>query len=168
MPNSTIVPTAWSFKIIPRLQQPRFTDCEAYGNGGDATGSSPNQSNWTGAPITIPAGTDVEWMSSGGVGGSWTALSFEQSDYIQPDGTGAVSLHSISGTVRLHPGGTGAVQWVSDSQTTGCTITIGAGTPQNVVSAPPGSDYRNLTGGAGTVFWVKQTGTGSTGWVAVA
>jgi hypothetical protein len=37
-----------------------------------------------------------------------------------------------------------------------------------VVTAPPGSDYRNLAGGAGSVFWIKQTGTGATGWVAIA
>jgi hypothetical protein len=36
------------------------------------------------------------------------------------------------------------------------------------VSAPPGSDYRNLTGAAGSVFWIKQSGTGSSGWLAVA
>ena len=100
--------------------------------------------------------------------GQWTALSFQQSDYLQPDGTGAVALHSVSGNVRLHPGGSGTVQWVSDSESTGCTTTIGAGTPQGVVSAPPGSDYRNLTGAAGSVFWIKQTGTGNTGWIAVA
>jgi hypothetical protein len=36
------------------------------------------------------------------------------------------------------------------------------------VTAPPGSDYRNLTGSAGSVFWIKQFGTGNTGWFAVA
>jgi hypothetical protein len=37
-----------------------------------------------------------------------------------------------------------------------------------VVAAPPGSDYRNLAGGVGSTLWVKQTGTGNTGWFAVA
>ena len=57
---------------------------------------------------------------------------------------------------------------LSDTQSTGCIATIGTGSPQGVVAAPPGSDYRNLAGGAGSTLWVKQTGTGSTGWFAVA
>jgi hypothetical protein len=34
--------------------------------------------------------------------------------------------------------------------------------------APPGSDYRNLNGGAGQTFWLKQSGVDSTGWIAIA
>jgi hypothetical protein len=101
-------------------------------------------------------------------GTEWVALNFQQSDYVVPDGLGGVALHSVSGNVALHPAGSGAVQWVSDSESTGCTTTIGSGSPQGVVTAPPGSDYRNLTGSAGSVFWIKQSGTGNTGWFAVA
>jgi hypothetical protein len=138
-----------------------------------SAGSSPSQVNWTGAPITIPAGTDIEWMFSGGMSGQWTALNFQQSDYVVPNGSGGVALQSVvidgvGGNVILHPAGSGAVQWVSDTESTGCTTTIGSGTPQGVVTAPPGSDYRNLTGSAGSVFWIKQSGTGNTGWFAVA
>lgn len=39
------------------------------------------------------------------------------------------------------------------------------GTPESMVAAPIGSTARRLDGGAGTSFYVKQTGTGSTGWV---
>jgi hypothetical protein len=41
-------------------------------------------------------------------------------------------------------------------------VTVGAG-----VAAPPGSTFRNLNGGVGTSLYVKQTGTGNTGWAAI-
>lgn len=42
----------------------------------------------------------------------------------------------------------------------------GAGSPQGVVTAAPGSFYINKNGGAGQTLWVKETGTGNTGWAA--
>jgi hypothetical protein len=36
------------------------------------------------------------------------------------------------------------------------------------VAAPPGSDFRNLNGGPGNTFWVKQANTDATGWMAIA
>jgi Right handed beta helix region len=128
-------------------------------------GSSPAQSTGSGVAITTPANSEIEWV---GLDAGWYASRYQQTDYVQPASDGSVTLHSISGNVRLHPAGSGAVCWVNDSQATGCTTTIGSGTPQGVVTAQPGSDYRNLTGSAGSIFWVKQTGTGSTGWVAIA
>lgn len=41
----------------------------------------------------------------------------------------------------------------------------GAGTPEGVVSAPVGSLFSRTDGGAGTSFYVKESGTGNTGWV---
>lgn len=40
------------------------------------------------------------------------------------------------------------------------------GTPESAVTAAVGSLYMNTAGGAGTVLYVKQTGTGNTGWGA--
>lgn len=42
----------------------------------------------------------------------------------------------------------------------------GTGTPLAVVSAPVGSFYSRTDGGASTSFYVKESGTGATGWVA--
>lgn len=43
----------------------------------------------------------------------------------------------------------------------------GTGSPEGAVAAPLGSTYRNLSGGAGTTFYVKESGaTGNTGWTA--
>lgn len=42
----------------------------------------------------------------------------------------------------------------------------GTGSPESVVAAPVGSTYRRTDGGAGTTLYVKESGSGSTGWVA--
>lgn len=46
------------------------------------------------------------------------------------------------------------------------TWTTGAGSPNGVVTAPPGSLYSNTSGGASTTLYVKESGAGNTGWVA--
>lgn len=46
------------------------------------------------------------------------------------------------------------------------TIYSGTGSPESAVTAPMGSLYLNLSGGASTTLYVKQSGTGNTGWVA--
>jgi hypothetical protein len=42
----------------------------------------------------------------------------------------------------------------------------GTGSPETVVAAPVGSLYLRKDGGAATTLYVKETGTGNTGWVA--
>jgi hypothetical protein len=55
--------------------------------------------------------------------------------------------------------GTGAVAASSG-------ISAGTGSPEGNKTASPGSIYMNASGGAGTSFYVKESGTGNTGWVA--
>lgn len=42
----------------------------------------------------------------------------------------------------------------------------GTGSPEGVVTANPGALYTNKSGGASTTLYVKESGTGNTGWVA--
>jgi len=42
---------------------------------------------------------------------------------------------------------------------------FGSGSPESVVTAPVGAVYHRTDGGAGTSFYVKESGTGDTGWV---
>ena len=51
--------------------------------------------------------------------------------------------------------GTGAALWTS-----------GSGSPNGSVTAPVGSLYTNVSGGSGTTLYVKESGSGNTGWVA--
>lgn len=48
----------------------------------------------------------------------------------------------------------------------GVTLTFGSGSPNGAVSGSPPDLYFNLSGGAGTTLWVKETGSATnTGWV---
>lgn len=53
------------------------------------------------------------------------------------------------------PIGTDSVTWAS-----------GEGSPEGVRTAPVGSLWTRTDGGAGTTLYVKETGTGNTGWAA--
>lgn len=131
-----------------------------------AAGAAPAQSNWTGTPITIPAGASIDWIGANAAG--WRATRFAQKDYVSPNGDGSLTVTTQSGDISLHPAGAGVLRLVSDTESTGAVELIGRGSPLNVVSAPAGSTYRNLNGGVGATFWVKQSGTSSANWVAVA
>jgi len=45
-------------------------------------------------------------------------------------------------------------------------IVSGSGSPESVVTAGIGSTYHRTDGSTGTSFYVKESGTGSTGWIA--
>lgn len=42
----------------------------------------------------------------------------------------------------------------------------GSGSPEGVITAPVGSSYSRTDGGAGTSFYIKESGSGNTGWAA--
>jgi len=63
----------------------------------------------------------------------------------------------------LVPTGGGGVRLGSDA---GPGWYSGTGSPEGVVSASPGSFYSNVSGGAGTTFYVKESGTDNIGWVS--
>lgn len=44
-------------------------------------------------------------------------------------------------------------------------VLTGTGSPETVVTAPVGSLFLRSDGGAGTTIYVKESGTGNTGWV---
>lgn len=48
----------------------------------------------------------------------------------------------------------------------GVDITMGYGTPESNVTKQVGSIFLRLDGGANTSFYVKESGTGNTGWIA--
>jgi len=47
----------------------------------------------------------------------------------------------------------------------GLQIISGSGTPEGAITAPVGSLYLRTNGGAGTSLYVKESGTGNTGWI---
>ncbi|MGI4942489.1 MAG: hypothetical protein ACRYHQ_18305, partial [Janthinobacterium lividum] len=126
-------------------------------------GSSPFQDNWTLRDMLVPATTAVDWE---GIWGGWQALGFAAGDFLTSAGDGSATFRSPGGDLVLRPTG-GRLRVAADEEPTGFYSALGRGSPEGVVSAPPGSDYRNLDGGAGTTLWIKRSGTGPTGWAAV-
>jgi len=47
------------------------------------------------------------------------------------------------------------------------TPITGSGSPEGVITASPTQRYMDTAGGAGTILYIKQTGTGNTGWILV-
>ncbi len=123
------------------------------------------QNNWTGADITVPAGAEIVWV---GVAGGWTAVSFDCLDYLAPDGHGAVAFRSVKGDLTLASGTGGRLRISSATETSGFTSNLGRGSPEGVIAATVGSDYRNLDGGIGSTLWIKRVGTDASGWAAIA
>jgi hypothetical protein len=92
----------------------------------------------------------------------------------------SVSLSADIATVISDETGTGVLVFgTSPSFTTQITVPkivwtgsmqdlYGTGSPEGVVTADVGSIYRRTDGGTGTTLYVKQSGTGNTGWAAAA
>jgi hypothetical protein len=79
-----------------------------------------------------------------------------------------LEISAASGTNLIRPQatGTGTASVVRYHTTTSVFWTSGSGTPEGVVTAPVGSLFTRTDGGAATTLYVKESGTGSTGWVA--
>lgn len=77
-----------------------------------------------------------------------------------------------SGTKRLIDAQVGGVsKFAADNAgrvtlNNGPMVIPGAGSPEGVVSAPVGSMFLRSDGGAATSFYIKESGSGNTGWVA--
>jgi len=100
-----------------------------------------------GSTITLVAGT----FSGGSI---WFVKSMVGAWY-DIDGIGNYSRFngsiSVIGDIQLTPGGP---RWIT-----------GSGTPEGAVSAPVGSLFSRTDGGAGTSLYVKESGSGNTGWI---
>lgn len=79
-----------------------------------------------------------------------------------------LEFSAASGTNLIRPQatGSGTASVVRYHTTTAVFWTSGSGSPESVVTAPVGSMYTDTAGGAGTTLYVKESGTGSTGWIA--
>lgn len=69
----------------------------------------------------------------------------------------------ISGGTMTGPIGIGNA---SDSMSAVVQILKGTSSPEGSVTAPAGSIFVDISGGAGTTLYVKESGAGNTGWAA--
>lgn len=103
--------------------------------------------------LDAPSGADAFIYLSGARSGRWDIRA-------AADGTlQARNYSSGTGTqFKLSPNG--------DLQLGPRLILSGTGSPEGVKTAPVGSLYTATDGGPGTTLWVKESGTGNTGWAA--
>ncbi len=127
------------------------------------------------------AGTQVAYIKFGNGSPEGVVTAPTGSLYLNLDGGANTSFY-------VKTAGTGNTNWqaLADFGTSGLPFTnlyvttdirlgsggssayfkIGSGSPEGVVTAPTGSIYLNLNGGANTTLYVKTSGTGNTGWTA--
>ena len=138
--------------------------------------SAVEQVNTTGAqtltgPKTLTSPIVTDPVVSGTVTGGAT--------YTAPTLTGPTFTGSILGSaIWTSPGaiGTGTPNTFTGSTvtTTGCFVVVtpqlcsGTGSPEGVLAKPVGSQFVRTDGGTGTTLYVKESGVGNTGWVAVS
>jgi hypothetical protein len=65
-----------------------------------------------------------------------------------------ISFNTSAGQINWDVGGSNR-KWL-----------VGTGTPEGAVTAPVGSLFTRTDGGANTTLYIKESGTGNTGWVA--
>lgn len=102
-----------------------------------------------GASYTAPTLTSP--TISGAIGGSAT--------WAAPGTIGGTTPGAISGTTI-----TATASFVNGT----CKLVTGAGSPEGVQTAPVCSRYLRTDGSTGTTLYIKESGAGDTGWVAVS
>lgn len=100
-------------------------------------------------PVLMPAWDGADGLRAG-------QLAYDLTGAID----GAAGTIEWTGTIWRKFASTGGIIDFGD----GVTDSAGNGIPEGVVIAAPGSTYRQKDGTPGGVFWVKQSGTGNTGW----
>jgi len=117
------------------------------GNGGAGSSIEPGQ-RVTQRFATF-TGSVVKWIADRA--SSLAAFWFLES---YANGESGTKVFGIRGDGAMFVGAGGAL-WLS-----------GSGSPEGVVTALVGSLYTSTNGSAGTTLYVKESGTGNTGWVA--
>lgn len=110
----------------------------------------------SGTSVTIGADANDMVIRTGGV----DAVRVLSTGTVRPvtdmvSNLGTSSIRWNAGFISTLFPGAGSVQWTS-----------GEGSPEGVLSAVRGSLYTRTDGGAGTTLYVKETGSGNTGWTA--
>jgi hypothetical protein len=143
--------------FLPNNKALRFIDSAGTSHNGVTLSSG---DDWT---FGADTGANFTNINSGSVGifmaVAGTNIYQFYSGGMRPGTDNAVDLGTAAARVRatysreIRPGD-GTPIWTS-----------GTGTPEGAVTAPVGSLFTRTDGGAGTTLYVKQSGTGNTGWV---
>lgn len=79
-----------------------------------------------------------------------------------------IATDTIEGVVKTYSTQASPVAWLTnDTATLGSWMYTywGSGSPEGVLTAPVGSEFHRTDGGASTTLYIKESGTGNTGWI---
>ena len=133
----------------------------AGGNGGAVSANTFNGGN----------GGTSDGTNNGGNGGASGSINLSGGDASGTNGGGAGGVLNLLGaTANSTNAGPAAGKIILNGDATnavaGPQILCGYASPQSNTVAPVGSLYLRTAGGATNTLWVKESGTGNTGWVA--
>lgn len=130
----------------------------------DASGN-----NVTGTAVNVGSATPILWgtqaIDSVPQTGSGMAVR-SYSPTISGTLTASGSIDLGSSDTTLARGAAGAVTIEGNTIITSSTIRSGTGTPEGAVTATVGTLFLRTDGGAGSTLYVKESGSGNTGWAA--
>lgn len=75
-----------------------------------------------------------------------------------------LQIYNDAGTKLFEVAGNG----LSVTFANGVRSITGTGDPNGIEAAPPGSSFSRIDGSAGETYYIKQSGTGNTGWAPIA
>jgi hypothetical protein len=79
---------------------------------------------------------------------------------------GELTVDTDKKTLVVHDGSTVGGNPLAKQSALDALVVSGSGSPEGVVTASVGKLYLRTNGGAGTTLYVKESGTGNTGWAA--
>lgn len=131
-------------------------------NGGYASGNSAGVvlAAATGFPFTGSAANDLTIYNQ--LGGR-IVLGADNSTFTPAMTIAAGSTNAIAMLGAVTVTAANGIAWGSG----GPKILSGSASPESSVTAPVGSLYLRTGGGAGTTLYVKESGSGNTGWIAM-
>ncbi len=121
--------------------------------------------NPAGTPLSSFTNTGRTWQAEG-VGGAMNQSSGAGGSYFTLNNYGVKFADHNAGPLRVTIGGGQDQIRFGPNALTGPGIISCTGTPEGAVTAPVGSLALRTDGGASTTLYVKQSGTGATGWIA--
>lgn len=126
------------------------------------------------SPTTVQNGDILSIYGGAGYNGSFT-VGYKAALAARSTELWTSTANGSRLTFEITPNGstTRTIAWSIDQdgafvhESSGRKLIVGDGSPEGVVTAPNGSQYWRLNGGAGTTLYMKETGTNATGWVGI-
>lgn len=112
------------------------------------------------ANVSNPANYQKYGISTG----SGVANNYFLNNVVTPNRTADLDVGGAPGNFWTHR--SESTVYLGDMAVSPVSILTGAGSPEGAASAPVGSLYLRNDGGANTSLYVKESGTGNTGWAA--